>query len=57
MAGQVDAIGQIASGPIIGVIGTLVSIRVALVAAGALHLPALAFFPAAIRKEKNEPIV
>jgi len=57
MAGQVDAIGQIAGGPIIGVIGTLVSIRIALVATGALLLPALAFFPAAIRKEKDEPII
>lgn len=57
MAGQVDAIGQIAGGPVIGVIGTLVSIRVALVAAGALLLPALAFFPAAIRREKDAPII
>ena len=53
MAGQVDAIGQIAGGPIIGVVGTLVSIRAALIAASALLLPALAFFPAAIRHEKD----
>ena len=55
MAGQLDAIGQIAGGPVIGVIGTLVSIRAALVATGALLLPALAFFPPAIRREKDKP--
>ena len=56
MAGQLDAIGQIAGGPMVGVIGTLVSIRAALVATGALLLPALAFFPPAIRREKDKPV-
>jgi DHA3 family tetracycline resistance protein-like MFS transporter len=55
MAGQLDAIGQIAGGPVVGVIGTLVSIRAALVATGALLLPALAFFPPAIRREEDKP--
>ncbi|MEO8971406.1 MAG: MFS transporter [Ktedonobacteraceae bacterium] len=44
MSGQLDAIGQIAGGPIIGVIGTLVSIRAALVATAALLSPTLLLF-------------
>jgi DHA3 family tetracycline resistance protein-like MFS transporter len=53
MSGQVDAIGQIAGGPIIGVIGTLLSIRAALVAASLLLSPALIFLGRAIRLEKR----
>lgn len=56
MAGQLDAIGQIAGGPLVGIIGTLVSIRAALVAAASLLLPALAFFPPAIRREEDKPL-
>jgi DHA3 family tetracycline resistance protein-like MFS transporter len=44
LSGQLDAIGQIAGGPIIGVIGTLVSIRAALVSAAALLSPTLLLF-------------
>lgn len=39
--GQIDSLGQIAGGPIVGVIGLAVSVRAALVAAAALLLPAL----------------
>jgi MFS transporter, DHA3 family, tetracycline resistance protein len=44
LSGQLDAIGQIAGGPIIGVIGTLVSIRAALVSTAALLSPTLLLF-------------
>jgi DHA3 family tetracycline resistance protein-like MFS transporter len=53
MSGQVDAIGQIAGGPIIGVIGTLLSIRAALLAASLLLSPALIFLGRAIQMEKR----
>src|SRR5439155_4589289 len=44
MRGQVDAFGQIAGGPLIGLIGTWLSLRHALVAAGLILLPALPLF-------------
>jgi DHA3 family tetracycline resistance protein-like MFS transporter len=44
MRGQVDAFGQIAGGPLIGLIGTWFSLRAALVAAGLILLPALPLF-------------
>ena len=44
LSGQLDAIGQIAGGPVIGVIGTLVSIRAALVSTAALLSPTLLLF-------------
>jgi DHA3 family tetracycline resistance protein-like MFS transporter len=53
MSGQVDAVGQIAGGPVIGAIGTLVSIRAALIAASMLLSPALFFLGKAIRLEKK----
>lgn len=52
LSGQIDAIGQIAGGPVIGVIGTLVSIRAALIAASALLSPALLLFVRANRQGK-----
>lgn len=39
--GQIDALGQIAGGPIVGAIGLAYSVRAALVTTGALLLPAL----------------
>lgn len=39
--GQVDALGQIAGGPVVGGIGVVVSVRAALVAVGVLLAPAL----------------
>ena len=44
LSGQLDAIGQIAGGPVIGVIGTLISIRAALVSTAALLSPTLLLF-------------
>ncbi|GAC1384843.1 MAG: tetracycline efflux MFS transporter TetA(P) [Ktedonobacteraceae bacterium] len=53
MSGQIDAIGQIAGGPIIGVIGTVASIRAAIVTAGFLLSPSLLLFVRAIRQGKE----
>lgn len=50
MSGQADAIGQIAGGPGIGLIGARVSIRAAIVAAGLLLSPALALYARANRQ-------
>ena len=61
MSSQVDAIGQIAGGPIVGVIGSLVSVRAALLTSATILAPVLALFRAAIRSgdepavEKAEP--
>jgi DHA3 family tetracycline resistance protein-like MFS transporter len=54
LSGQIDAIGQIAGGPVVGVVGTLVSIRAAIVAAGALLSPSLLFFARALRQGKED---
>jgi DHA3 family tetracycline resistance protein-like MFS transporter len=51
--GLVDAFGQIAGGPILGVIGTLGSIRAALVAAGGILSPALLLFARTLRPARE----
>ena len=48
---QADAVGQWAGGPAIGALGTVTSIRVALVAATACLLPAVGFLRAATRHD------
>ena len=50
ISGQTDALGQIAGGPALGAIGTYVSLRAALVAAGAILAPALLLFVRAGRQ-------
>jgi DHA3 family tetracycline resistance protein-like MFS transporter len=49
--GQVDAVGQIGSGPVVGMIGNA-SIRVALVASAAILSPALPLYWIAIRRDE-----
>lgn len=49
LSGQVDALGQIAGGPAIGALGNL-SLRAAMVAAGALLAPALLLYARALRQ-------
>ncbi len=44
ISGQTDALGQIAGGPALGAVATFASLRVALVTAGAILLPALLLF-------------
>jgi DHA3 family tetracycline resistance protein-like MFS transporter len=55
LRGQVDAFGQIAGGPVIGLVGTLFSLRHALVASGLLLLPALPLFARARGQARLAP--
>jgi len=55
ITGQADAIGQTGGGPVLGVVGNVWGIRVA-IAAGALILaPALALYGRALRHDGSEP--
>lgn len=56
MFGQVDAIGQIAGGPGVGLIGSLVSLRAALLATCAILFPNVFFFVRALQLSKREPL-
>ncbi len=49
MSSQMDAIGQIAGGPGVGLVGSLASVRVALLASAAILSPALALFRRALK--------
>jgi len=49
MSSQVDAIGQITSGPALGMVGSLVSVRAAITASGLLLAPILGLFVRALR--------
>lgn len=51
--GQVDAIGQIAGGPIVGYVGTLASLRAALLSSSAILAPSLLFFAGAFHINKR----
>jgi MFS transporter, DHA3 family, tetracycline resistance protein len=51
-----DSGGQIVGGPVIGLIGTLASVRVALLAGAAAMAPAAAFVGAASRSQRAGPI-
>ncbi|HZB35014.1 MAG TPA: MFS transporter [Gaiellaceae bacterium] len=55
LVGQSDAIGEIAGGPAIGIVGTLSGMRAALVASGLLLTPALALYGRALRHGGREP--
>jgi MFS family permease len=55
IASQADAIGEVAGGPAIGVIGTVGSLRAALVATGLLLTPAIPLFLRALRHGGREP--
>jgi len=50
MSSQVDAIGQIAGGPAVGLIGNLVSVRAALLTSGVILTPVLVLYRFAIRR-------
>ena len=49
MSSQVDAIGQITTGPALGLVGSLVSVRAAITASGLLLAPILGLFVRALR--------
>jgi MFS transporter, DHA3 family, tetracycline resistance protein len=55
IASQADAIGEVAGGPAIGVVGTVASLRAALVATGLLLTPTIALFLRALRHGGREP--
>jgi hypothetical protein len=55
MTGQSDAVGQVAGGPGLGALGTIFSLRTALLAGGALLAPALALYARALRHGGAEP--
>jgi MFS family permease len=55
IASQADAIGEVAGGPAIGVVGTFASLRAALVATGLLLTPAIPLFLRALRHGGREP--
>jgi MFS family permease len=52
---QADAIGQTAGGPALGAVGTVFSIRAALVAGAAVLAPALGLYGRALRHHGREP--
>ncbi|HLX57005.1 MAG TPA: MFS transporter [Ktedonobacteraceae bacterium] len=54
MRGQIDALGQIAGGPPVGSIGTVFSIRAALVASSIILSPVVLLFAYASRKKKSQ---
>jgi DHA3 family tetracycline resistance protein-like MFS transporter len=58
MAGQADAVGQIVGGPVVGAIGTLVSLRAAMVAAGVALSPVLLLYARVSRQHTAvEPVL
>ena len=56
ISSQLDAFGQVAGGPVIGAIGSLRSIRAALVATGIALTPALLLFARAARLKEAPPV-
>ena len=54
MSGQVDAIGQILGGPIMGLIGSQISVQAAITASGLILSPVLALYGRAIRRANPE---
>lgn len=52
LSGQIDALGQIGGGPVIGALGTAASLRAAIAAAGAVLSPALLLYARAIRQDR-----
>jgi DHA3 family tetracycline resistance protein-like MFS transporter len=55
MVNQTGAVGEVAGGPGVGAVGTLVSLRAALVVAGAALAPAVALYARALRHGGKEP--
>jgi DHA3 family tetracycline resistance protein-like MFS transporter len=56
MSGQVDAIGQVAGGPVVGVIGSQLSVQAALIASALTLSPVLLLYPRAIRLNNGQPV-
>jgi DHA3 family tetracycline resistance protein-like MFS transporter len=56
LSNQVNAIGQIAGGPVVGLVGTYGSIRAAIVASGLILTPVLVLYRYALRQEQPAPL-
>jgi hypothetical protein len=54
MVNQTGAVGEVAGGPGVGAVGTLVSLRAALVLSGFLLAPAVALYARALRHGGKE---
>jgi len=57
MSSQVDAIGQIAGGPVVGLIGNFFSVQAAIIASGITLTPILPLFARTIRRETAPALV
>jgi DHA3 family tetracycline resistance protein-like MFS transporter len=55
MSGQVDAIGQITGGPVVGLIGNLISVRAALVTSSLILSPTLVLYQRIIGRDGKTP--
>jgi DHA3 family tetracycline resistance protein-like MFS transporter len=55
MVNQTNAFGEVAGGPGVGAVGTVVSLRAALVLAGVLLAPAVALYARAVRHGGKDP--
>src|SRR5207253_7079994 len=53
MGGQVDALGQLIGGPLVGLVATVASLRAGMVASAALLLPTL---PLLVRAGRQSPV-
>jgi len=53
MCSQANAVGQIAGGPLLGLVATVISLRVSLVLAGIFLIPSLFLYTNSIIKHKN----
>lgn len=56
MNGQIDAIGQVIGGPILGLVATAISLRAAMVGVGVLLAPALLLYVVALRLPQTAPL-
>jgi DHA3 family tetracycline resistance protein-like MFS transporter len=56
MSSQVDAIGQVAGGPVLGLIGSRLSVQAALIASSLTLSPVLLLYPRAIRLNNGQPV-
>jgi DHA3 family tetracycline resistance protein-like MFS transporter len=58
MSSQVDAIGQVAGGPVVGLIGNMISVRAALLASSLILAPVLGLYRLVMSwgDEKDEPL-
>jgi predicted MFS family arabinose efflux permease len=55
MLGQAGAVGEVCSGPLLGLIGTLRGVRAALVASAGVLLPAVGLYAHAVRRLSPAP--